>query len=498
MRFSDYFNISPEMIAGYGTVDISLICDTPLFIDPMLIFNSEKGEYRKLHEEIIRYFHFLSTKAQHSLTNEEIRTWFSFSEVKNNWFGFSFVGNNGLALGWDYAVFLYKNIAFAITTNNISSSAHIEKIMLLYSRSGKDKISDLTVNLIKHYLLEYTQTFAAKHIDPSLCMIFPVEKSYFNYATESFVSKEYTLPYINTSRGAEFVLLTPSDILRVGEPAINRQDFFNSQIRIRESIDDDVLRATVNNYILKAIREYENNQRKKQRPTSEKTLNKIERNAFTDLVEVYPELYDYYVRLKEHDSEEIRIKCKDEVSSQIEKLLVNSRHLVSDYYTYGYLRDESISAKEEAKRRIVYFKHVIEECDGYRSLYYQGKRISGEDDIRRLFRLVWFETSYKVDFDTNNGRGEADVIISKGQENQNIVEFKLACNKKLAHVFEQVKIYENANCAEGSLIVIFYFSQNEYETAKSMITNANYDHLLNESIFLVDCRNDNKPSASKV
>ena len=48
MLFSDTFNVSPEIIREYGAVDMSLICDIPLFIDPLLIFNSEKKEYKKL------------------------------------------------------------------------------------------------------------------------------------------------------------------------------------------------------------------------------------------------------------------------------------------------------------------------------------------------------------------------------------------------------------------------------------------------------------------
>ena len=49
MFFSEYFNIDPELITDYGAVDISLVCDIPLFIDPMLIFNSDKPEYIQLH-----------------------------------------------------------------------------------------------------------------------------------------------------------------------------------------------------------------------------------------------------------------------------------------------------------------------------------------------------------------------------------------------------------------------------------------------------------------
>jgi hypothetical protein len=39
--FSDYFEVS----------------DPPLFIDPFLLFNSDKPEYRRLHDSIIDYLH---------------------------------------------------------------------------------------------------------------------------------------------------------------------------------------------------------------------------------------------------------------------------------------------------------------------------------------------------------------------------------------------------------------------------------------------------------
>ena len=55
-----------------------------------------------------------------------------------------------------------------INTNGISKSEHIEKIMLLYEGSGKDRISDLTVNLIKGFLCEYTEKFAKKILIPNI------------------------------------------------------------------------------------------------------------------------------------------------------------------------------------------------------------------------------------------------------------------------------------------------------------------------------------------
>ena len=498
MFFSEKFNVSSELIEAYGAVDISLICDVPLFVDPMLIFNSNKPEYKALHEEIIKFFHFLYKKAEKGLTKKEIGAWFNFKEVPNNWLGYSLEGNKGLALGQKYAEFLYNNIAFAINTNGLTQSGHIEKIMLLYEGSGKDRISDLTVNLIKGYLCEYTEKFAMEYIDSKYLKRVPVEKAYFNYETESFVSKEYTLPYIYNEKGKiEYVLLTPYDILREDEPAINRKDFIDSYDSIRMTIENDALRAYVNNYLSKAVSEYEEKQKKNKKKLSERSIAKIEKQAFMELVKEYPELYDYYIKYKEKNADLNNVISKDEVEEQFQRLIVAAKNLISVFNPEQYLIEEECTAREEAKCRIKYFKHIIEECDGYKNLYVNGKQIARENDLQRLFKFVWYGTNYKVDAEVNNGRGYADFIVSKGQNNQNVIEFKLASNSSLAHVFTQVEIYEAANCSEGSLVVIFFFSEEEYVYAKNVVRAAGYEDMIDESIYLIDCRNDNKVSASK-
>lgn len=498
MFFTEKFQVSSEILKSYGAVDISLICDVPLFVDPMLIFNSDNERYTELHNNIIHYFYFLYTKATQGLTPKEIDAWFNFSEVPNNWLGYSLCGNKGLALGKKYANFLYDNIAFAIDTHSISKSTHIEKVMLLYEGSGKDKISDLTVNLIKGFLCEYTETCALKHIKKEFLEKFPVDKAYFNYDTESFISKEFTLPYIyNEDNKKEYVLLTPYDILREDEPAINKKDFLNSYDRIRTVIENVSLRAYVNNYIGLAVRRYEENQRKNKRPIKEKSIEKVEKQAFEEVVKEHPELYDYYIKLRETDTDEIRLQCLDELNTQLNKLFVASKNMIALFESKNYQRNEMLTAREEAKQRIKFFKHIIEDCDGYKNLYVKGVQIAQENDLQRLFRFVWYGTTYKVDAESNNGRGQTDFIISKGQANQNIVEFKLASNSRLSHVFTQVKIYEAANCADGSLIVIFYFSEEEQVYAEQVIKDAGYEEMIDDAIFLIDCRNDNKISASK-
>jgi hypothetical protein len=47
--FNEYFEIDAETLEKYGALNISIVNDLPLFIDPFLLFNSEKEEYRDLH-----------------------------------------------------------------------------------------------------------------------------------------------------------------------------------------------------------------------------------------------------------------------------------------------------------------------------------------------------------------------------------------------------------------------------------------------------------------
>ncbi len=46
--FNEYFGIDAETLDTYGALNISIVNDLPLFIDPFLLFNSEKDEYRAL------------------------------------------------------------------------------------------------------------------------------------------------------------------------------------------------------------------------------------------------------------------------------------------------------------------------------------------------------------------------------------------------------------------------------------------------------------------
>ena len=54
------------------------------------------------------------------------------------------------------------------------------------------------------------------------------------------------------------------------------------------TIENDALRAYVNNYLSKVVREYEEKQKKNKKKVSERSIAKIEKQAFMELVKEYP------------------------------------------------------------------------------------------------------------------------------------------------------------------------------------------------------------------
>jgi hypothetical protein len=480
--FSDFFNISPKLLDDYGAFNVSLINDLPLFIDPFLLFNSTKTEYKKQHSIIIRYLEFLRDKSTgQNISIGLLHAWYRFSEVKQNWLGFSKVGNRGLGLRDDFGESLHENLA-AIFSNfgeeKVTQGSHLEKLCLIKDGIGRDKISDFTTNLIKEYLLLYTQEFATRHISKDLRKEISVEKVKFNYDTETWVRSIYDLPFYSD----DYVLLTPKDILTKDELWINKGDLFNDYQKIPFAIPNDQLRAEIDNYFRSVL------------PRNAKT--KEYRNAVSMVINKFPVVLDYYIRYKEdHGENAVNIssqkvtEAKWQYVQQIKELSDILRAQSDFYQTTGRTYPEALA-------RVQFLKDVIENKDGYRLFYIKGKPIEREADLQILYRLTWYATESDVNREVNNGRGPVDFKISKGSKDATLVEFKLASNTQLERNLQnQVEIYQKASDAQASLKVIIYFTRQELGKVKRILQRLKFEN--NPNIILIDARKDNKLSASR-
>lgn len=479
--FSDVFRVDPEALEEHGAFNVALVNDLPLFVDPFLLYDSPKPVYRELHDGIITYLCFLRDRAiAGELTPGAISQWLLFKEVKQNWLGFSKTGNVGTGLGPDFARALARNLTTAFKdfgNETISHGSHLEKLGLLSGGVGRDHLSDFTTNLIKGYLLEYTQTFALTHVRPDQRTRCRVERVRFDYETQRWQTGYFELPVID----GDYVILTPKEILTRDEAWINQTDLLDRFHDICVSLPDDDLRAQINEHFYQQI--------------DKRTKEKEKRAAAMRTIEQFHELLDYYIRWKEEHGSEAHRSADAKVQETHLQFVENIRALVnqylvgSEFYSYD-------SSYEQSMKRVMYLKHVIEDQGGQRLFYVNGQPVQREVDLHVMFRLTWFANSGDLDLnaEVNNGRGPVDFKVSKGKRNSNLVEFKLAKNTSLEkNLQHQVKIYEKASDSQKSIKVIMHFSDAELQRVTDILKRLKLTDC--KDIVLIDA--SPKISASK-
>ena len=487
LHFTDTFNVDPEILEEHGAFNISLINDLPLFIDPFLLFNSDRSEYQDLHEQIIKYLRFLRDRAEEGKMNEGLlRNWFTFPEIKQSWLGFSLYGNNGSGLGIDFAKALHESLKTIFSNfgeEQITQDTHMEKLCLIKDGIGKDSISDFTTNLIQDYLLNYTQDFARKHISPNQRKTVPIPRAHFNYNTWSWVTAQYELPWHN----GDYVILTPKDILTKDETWINKSDLVRDFADVVRSMPNEELRAKINQYFERILPE---------KGEHKQTISKAERSeAIRKVIARHNELIDFYIFYKEKHGDkavalsEKRVKYVHDQFVREVRSFVTQLNNETDFYSTG------ADTYEEAKSRVLFLKDVIENKGGHRLFFVNGEPLRRESDLQIMFRLTWCNTPSDISREVNDGRGPVDFKVSRGRFDKSLVEFKLAKNKKLRRNLEkQVEIYQKASDAPQALKVIVCFSDEELGRANKILKDLKLQS--SSDVILIDASPTNKPSAS--
>lgn len=479
--FSDVFGVEPTVVDAYGAFNIALVNDLPLFVDPFLLFDSERPELRALHDDIIKYLVFVRDRAQaDELTEGAISHWLFFREVKQNWLGFSRQGNSGTGLGKHFADALarnFKKVFHNFGEETLTKSSHLEKLGLLSGGVGRDHLSDFTTNLIKGYLLKYTEDFAKEYMQPSQVKRVHVERVIFNYETRRWQSGHFELPW----HAGDYVILTPCEILTRDEAWINQGDMLSQFFQLRQSLPDEHLRAQVNDHFLRQI--------------SERSTQEERKAAALRTIEQFTELIDHYIKWKEAHASEAHAVSSKKVQETHMQFVENIRELMLKHLagTEFYERGDSY---EEALQRVKYLKHVIEDNDGYRVFYVDGKPVKRESDLHTMFRLTWYATAFDVNAEVNNGRGPVDYKVSKGIRNASLVEFKLASNSSLRRNLEkQVEVYAKASQTQKAIKVILYFSESELEKVAGILRDLKLQD--REDIIVIDAGRESKTSGSK-
>lgn len=220
-RLNDYHNLAFTQ----DEVDFAIPFldeDVPLYVDPFLLWKSPSLQDNSLHTAITNSFNHLGYLFSSGKENEAIEILIQLSECEEAGLGTS-KNKEGKRIGSGLAadiLKLYKDIP-QITKSGFT---HFEEIQLFVNNISRDRISDISCNFVKSFLIDYTIEQCEKYS-------IPLEKvtiaNVFEYKKNCFINEDVYLPVnpINSNP----ILLIPKRWLRF-LPWINYEDYFSGYI----------------------------------------------------------------------------------------------------------------------------------------------------------------------------------------------------------------------------------------------------------------------------
>jgi hypothetical protein len=202
-----------------------LVGDIPLCIDPFLLYKSRDPELRALHDRIIQHFR-LGMSMLASDDQAEAERILTFPEVSEVGLGYGSKDKDGSGLGTVLRNLLIETLKAspAIMRRGIR---HIEEMQLISPGIGPDRVGDIASNILKEYLINYTQRQCAIHRIPLQSGV-PLQHV-FDLEERIWRDGYFDLP-ISPHDGTP-VLLVPRRIVRQ-LPWINYDNFIRTEFRV--------------------------------------------------------------------------------------------------------------------------------------------------------------------------------------------------------------------------------------------------------------------------
>ncbi len=193
-----------------------------LGIDPFLLFKSRDPILSKLHSFILSAFNRGLELIRKGQTDDAQRL-FDFPEVSEIGLGYTKKGKRGSGVGEYLSQLITETLAESPSLLE-RGVRHIEEMQLVSIGIGPDRVSDIAANLLKQFLIGYTQKQCELWKIPvssgiPICHIFD---------TENFIWRDSYVDVPVSPYDKSPILLVPRRIVRT-LPWINYDDFFRME-----------------------------------------------------------------------------------------------------------------------------------------------------------------------------------------------------------------------------------------------------------------------------
>ena len=217
------------LISNISQYDVDFVIprigvDVPVGIDPFLLYKSRDPEHRRLHDTLVSAFNAGIDAIRRGKVSEASRL-FDFPEVSAIGLGYTRGGKRGSGVGTHLAGLIIETLVGSPSLKE-RGIRHVEEMQLVSAGIGPDRISDIAANVLKRFLIEYTQRQCGIWQLPVKSGV-PVNHIY-DPSSRQWEDSYEDLP-VSPADGSP-ILLVPRRLVRV-LPWINYDDFIRTEFR---------------------------------------------------------------------------------------------------------------------------------------------------------------------------------------------------------------------------------------------------------------------------
>jgi hypothetical protein len=241
MRFSEQFSI--ERPANADWFDLNVEQDTPLYVDPFLIFDDGDDQWVGAHDDVVGFFEAALTMLKLAEGHESSLHWkkaerfLQCPEPKEFALGLSMGHPEGSGIGPDLAREICRGLDLFRVWQRDADDKLLGMVSILVPGLGVDRISDMVCNILKSRFIIYTQGICDDLGVAVECL--QIHHSSWVAATCRWQDAPKVLPRSPAFNGA--VLLTPQRFLK-DIPRVTPEGFW-SWATVNEN---DLLRFELN------------------------------------------------------------------------------------------------------------------------------------------------------------------------------------------------------------------------------------------------------------
>lgn len=431
---SSYLGVDEKLFEEKGVLDSVIGVDTHLFLDPFLLKKTKIPEFTNSYKALEDYFSPIVTLLNVS-THQNDRAWqeaykrLIFKEIRGVSIGYGASSSDGSAIGPKLAKQLV-NSGLEIVHMGVKDPEIFHLIGLFEDDFGADRLSDMTIAIIKDDLYRFTQRIASELGIKHLVQ--------FRNKTHS-----YLLPK-HPAKNSPLVFL-PRELLRDLPVALTWEGIdyvvsVNQELRNRLN---QMIGYTWKNKVSK----------KELRELVFKKKENIE-----NLVQAYKKSTANHYDFEKDPAGEVKWYQIGKQFAEANPVEVTQKKVIS-------IESLEIVVKEI----LAQFKKNIE-VNGLKEHLYTKEGSTYKLRHERFSQLLFFSTAdtycnaNNVDLsrEPNAGNGPVDFKLSTGYGTRILVEIKLSSNTRLIHGYKkQLPSYEESESTKRSVYVVLRVTRND-------------------------------------